>query len=178
MTQVDWNFRRYAKRLNIPVVKNRRTKLDNFPIERCRLEISLPLFVVGAAAIIAYGWTMQEKINLAGPIIMLFLIGWSLAACFQVLNVLLVDIYPGKGATVTAAVNLVRCEVGAGFAAFLSPLEKGIGEGWTYTLFACLILFSIFCLMIPMAYGMKWRQQQSARRAAREENSGGTAKAG
>lgn len=35
---VDWNFRRWCKKLNIPIVANRRQDLTNFPIERARLE--------------------------------------------------------------------------------------------------------------------------------------------
>ena len=92
---IDWNYRRIAKKLNYPVTKNRQTELSNFPIEVARLQIFLPMLTVGAASIIGYGWVINEKVSLAGPIVMLFILGYTLIAGFQVLNVLMIDIYPG-----------------------------------------------------------------------------------
>ena len=47
----------------------------------------------------------------------------------EVLNVLLVDIYPGQPATVTAANNLVRCLLGAAATAVIKPMINVIGTG-------------------------------------------------
>lgn len=59
---VDWNYRRHAQRLNFPLVLNRRLDLSNFPIERARLEVALPLLYFGSALIIVYGvsWTSKQ----------------------------------------------------------------------------------------------------------------------
>lgn len=81
---VDWNYRRWAKKLGYPMQKNRQTDLSNFPIERARLEISLPLLLTASLSVIGYGWLMDHKVSLAGPIIMLFTMGYSLIAGFQV----------------------------------------------------------------------------------------------
>ena len=81
---IDWNYKRIAKKLNFPIEKNRQTDLSNFPIEAARMQIALPVFLTGAAAIIGYGWLMAHKVSLAGPIIMLFLIGYCLIAGTQV----------------------------------------------------------------------------------------------
>ena len=126
---VDWNYRRHAKRLNFPVKRNRQADLAEFPIELARMQIALPLLLTGAVAIIGYGWMLSHKISLAGPAIMLFILGYCLSAGFQVLNVLMVDIYPGKPATATAASNVTRCLLGAAASAAITPMSEAIGNG-------------------------------------------------
>ncbi|KAF7190830.1 MFS transporter M6 [Pseudocercospora fuligena] len=155
---VDWNYRRHAKRLNFPVKRNRQTDLSDFPIELVRMKIALPLLLVGAIAIIGYGWMLSHKISLAGPAIMLFILGYCLTAGFQVLNVLMVDIYPGKPATATAASNVTRCLLGAAASAAITPMSEAIGNGWAYTILAVLFLISTIGPITSMRYGISWRK--------------------
>jgi multidrug resistance protein len=126
---IDYNYRRHARIHNFPLTKNRQLDLTNFPIEKARLEIALPLFYLGAAAIIAYGWVMGQRVSVAGPVMLLFVIGYALVASFQILNILMVDIYPGRPATATAANNLVRCEIGAVATAVIVPMVDAMGTG-------------------------------------------------
>ena len=161
---VDWNYRRHAKLHRFPVVQNRQQDLANFPIEKARLEIALPLFYLGAGAIIAYGWVMGHKVSLAGPIILLFVLGYSLVASFQCLNILMVDIYPGKPATATAANNLVRCELGAVASAAIVPMINAMGRGWSYTLLALIFIGFSPVLILVMKDGMKWRKAKKEKR--------------
>ncbi len=72
---IDWNYQRHARRLNYPIQMNRQTDLSHFPIEKARMEIVIPIMRLGAAAIIGYGWMLDHKVSLAGPIIMMFIIG-------------------------------------------------------------------------------------------------------
>ncbi|KAF7937247.1 uncharacterized protein EAE98_001561 [Botrytis deweyae] len=160
---VDFNYRRYAKIHNFPLVKNRQMDLTNFPIEKARLEIALPLFYLGALAIIAYGWVMGHHVSIAGPVILLFVIGYALVASFQVLNILMVDIYPGRPATATAANNVVRCELGAIATAVIVPMVNAIGTGWSYTIMALLFLIYSPILIIIMKYGIRWRSQKKVK---------------
>jgi MFS family permease len=156
----DLNYRRWAKKLGIPVAKNRRQDLTDFPIERARLEVIFPLFFVAVAVIIAYGWILTKKISVAAPIVLLFIMGFSLTATFQILNVLMVDIYPGKPSVATAANNFTRCEIGAIFSAILLPLVDSIGWGWAYTLLALLFVGFVPMLLFVMQRGSKWRRKR------------------
>ncbi|KAK9311665.1 hypothetical protein V1524DRAFT_441669 [Lipomyces starkeyi] len=131
---IDWNYRRHAKLNGFPVVRNKHQDLTDFPIKKARLQVALPLFYLGTVSVLAYGWVMNYKVNLAGPIILLFFMGYSLTAAFQVLNILMVDIYPGKPATATAASNLVRCELGAFASAVIVPMSNAMRRGWAYSL--------------------------------------------
>lgn len=155
---VDWNYQRHARRLGVPIVRNRAQDLSNFPIERARLEVAFPMFFVGGAFVIMYGWFLTIKLNLAAYVISFLIIGYSLTSTFQVLNVLMVDIYPGKPSVATAANNLVRCEIGAVFSAVLLPLANAIGWGWSYTLLALLFVSFAPMLLVLMAKGPGWRK--------------------
>lgn len=165
---VDWNYRRHAKRRGFPVVKNRQQDLIDFPIERARLEIALPLFYLGAAAVLGYGWMMDHKISLAGPIIILLILGYAITAAFQTLNVLMIDIYPGKAATATAANNIMRCELGAAATAAIGPMSEALGNGWAYTILALLFVATSPCLWLVQAKGMNWRKQKREKQKRRE----------
>jgi predicted MFS family arabinose efflux permease len=119
---VDWNFRRHAAILGVPVIKNRRQDLSNFPIEKARLQIAFPMFFLAGIFLIVFGWLIEKHVMVAGPIVALFFAGYGLTCTFQILNVLMVDIYPGKPSVATAANNLIRCEIGAVFSAIVLPI--------------------------------------------------------
>ena len=157
---IDWNYRRHAKRNGFPLVKNRHQDLTNFPIERARLEVALPLLYVGNIGSIAYGWTLEYKTNLAGPLILLFFFGYGSMAAFQVMQILIVDIHPGNAASVTAANNLFRCLLGAGSTAVVVPMIDKMGVGWAYT-FASLVWIALSpTLWLLMKYGPGWRKEK------------------
>lgn len=155
---VDWNYRRHARKHNFPITKNKQQDLTEFPIEKARLEIVLPLLYLGAACVLGYGWVMDYKVSLAGPIVLLFLMGYSLTASFQVLNILMIDIYPGRPAVATAANNIVRCELGAAASAAIIPMANAMGNGWAYTLLALLFVAYSPLLWLTMYRGMSWRK--------------------
>jgi MFS family permease len=160
---VDWNFRRWCAKLRVPIVKNRRQDLSNFPIERARLEVAFPAFFLGGIFLIAYGWILTLKISVAVPVVLLFFIGYTLTSLFQILNVLMVDIYPGKPSVATAANNIVRCEIGAIFSAILLPLVDAIGWGWAYTLLALLLIGFAPMLLLILKKGPRWRRERKER---------------
>ncbi|KAJ5259325.1 MFS general substrate transporter [Penicillium angulare] len=165
---VDWNYRRHAKRAGLPVLKNVRQDLRNFNIEKVRLEVALPLYYVGIASVVAYGWILGRKMNIAASIILLLISGWALTSTSQVLNALMVDLWPGRSASATAAVNLFRCELGAAAAAAISPMSEAMGSGWAFTTLALIAAAASPCFWIMMTHGMKWRQKRLDREAKAE----------
>jgi MFS family permease len=156
---IDWNYRRHAIRLGFPVERNRQSDLSKFPIERARLEIALPVIFIGGAAILLYGWLIQANVHISGPCIILFLVGYSITAGFNCMNILLVDMYPGKPATATAANNLVRCWLGAGSSAASVPLINAVGIGWAATIAAAIWVGYTPVLFVIMKNGPRWRRE-------------------
>ncbi|KAJ9249688.1 hypothetical protein DTO195F2_8425 [Paecilomyces variotii] len=160
---VDWNYARYARQQGITVSKTRRQDLTTFPIERARTEIVFPLVVLEGLGMIAYGWVLHYQTNLSGPLILLFIIGYTSSATFNILSVLMVDIYQESPATATAASNLTRCWLGAAFTAFILPMIDAIGRGWAFTIIGIICFLCVPVLLAVWQWGYGWRQQRQRR---------------
>ncbi|PWY81530.1 MFS general substrate transporter [Aspergillus sclerotioniger CBS 115572] len=164
---MDWNYRRHATRVGMPVIRNVRQDLTNFNIERVRLEIGLPMFYTCLASMIAYGWVLGHKVNLAVPVILLFISGWSLNGTSQVLNAMMVDLWPGRSAAATAASNLFRCELGAAASAAITPMSEAMGQGWAYTTLGLISVAVSPTMWVVMGKGIEWRQRRLRREQER-----------
>lgn len=70
----------------------------------------------------------------------------------------MVDIYPGKPATATAANNVVRCLLGAAATAAIGPMTEALSTGWAYTILALLFVISSAGPAATMKYGIQWRK--------------------
>ena len=166
---IDWNYRRYAKKNGFPLTKNRYQDLTGFPLEKARLEVALPLLYLGNIGSIAYGWTLDYKTHISGPLILLFVFGYGSMAGFQVMQVLMTDINPGKAASSTAANNLFRCLLGAGSTAAVVPMIDKMGVGWAYT-FASLVWIALSpTLWLLMKYGPIWRKEKKEEEDRKEK---------
>lgn len=171
---VDWNFRRHAKRVGVQIKKGVRNDLTDFPVEMARLQILLTLFSVAISTVIGYGWMLQAgRVSLAGPVVMFLLFGYCIIAAFQALNVLLVDIWPGKAAASTAANSLVRCLLGAASSAAIEPMRQAMGYGWAYTTLGLIGLTIIPAFLFLMKNGITMRKKKAARAKRRRERRGG-----
>lgn len=163
---LDWNYKRTARKHGFVVDIRRGDDLKDFPIEKARLGIIWPTLYTGFASIIAYGWTLEANSSLAGPLVLLFLIGMCLMASINSLGTMLVDLYPMAAATVTAGSNVVRCSLGAGATAVIDPMISNMGRGWCFTFIALLGAATSPVLLVELRYGMKWREARRVRIAA------------
>lgn len=171
-TMVNRSFRRHCKKLSIPYDRTRQQDLADFPIERARLEVGVPLLALAAASLIAWGWSIQARAHVAVPCVLSAIIGVGLIGFNNTTNALLVDIHPGKAGTATAANNLTRCLVGAGASAAIVPLIEAIGTGWACTLIGGLYVLFSPALLALMVWGVKWRRElreKEERKKVREE---------
>ncbi|PSR80325.1 major facilitator superfamily transporter multidrug resistance [Coniella lustricola] len=156
---INWNYQRHAKRLGMSLTRGRQDDLSNFPIERARLEVGLPLLALSTCVVFAWGWALQYKSSIAVPAVLMFLVGLGMVGFSNTSSVLIVDIYPGKAGAATAANNLTRCLIGAAATAVITPLIKGVGSGWAFTVFGFLYLLGAPLLFLIMKNGIKWRRQ-------------------
>lgn len=160
---IDSRFRAHAKRLGYPLEYNRRLDLSDFPIERARIEVALPTICVGSAFIIAFGWMVQAKVNLAGPLIFLYVIGFCVSASLNSIAVLLIDLFPGRPGSASAANNLCRCWLGAAGTSAIVPMINTLGLGWTTTFWGLLPIVTSPLLWYIMVNGPKWRKATKAK---------------
>ena len=165
---IDWNYRRHAKMNGFPTEKTRQQDLTNFPIEKARLEIALPLLYLTVLGMIGFGWTLHYQTNLAAPLIFLFVFGFGVMAAFQVVQILMVDCNPGNAAAATAANNLFRCLLGAGSTAVVVPMIDRMGIGWAYTFSGLVWIAFSPLLWALMKYGPIWRKQKKEKQDQKE----------
>ncbi|KAI0546592.1 chloramphenicol resistance protein [Xylaria curta] len=156
----DWNFRRIARSMGFKIDHKRGNDMAHFPVEKARIQIIFPVIFIGSAATIGYGWALERQVSVAVPLVLSFFIGLCVTWPFQIMNLLIVDSYPGAPATATAANNLVRCLTGAAATAAIEPIIRGIGQGWAYTLLALLFTVPSPVLLIIVKYGPKWRRER------------------
>ncbi|KAI4865873.1 MFS general substrate transporter [Hypoxylon rubiginosum] len=169
---LDWNFRRHAKAAGIVISHNRQQDMDTLPIEKIRLQVSLPFVYLSSVLVIAYGWAMESKSSLAGIEISLFLCGMFFSASLNGLNTLIIDTHINMPATAMAANNLCRCLVGAGAAAISAPLINRVGMGWASVLVAGIWIGLSPLLWLVMAKGPSWRQAENEKRDAAQAKRG------
>ncbi|KAI1781535.1 MFS general substrate transporter [Hypoxylon cercidicola] len=169
---MDWNFRRHAKAAGIVISHNRQQDMNTLPIEKIRLQVSLPFVYLSSALVIAYGWAMESKSSLAGIEISLFFCGVFFTASLNGLNTLIIDTHINMPATAIAANNLCRCLVGAGAAAISAPLINRLGLGWAGVLVAGIWIGLSPLLWLIMAKGPGWRQAEKEKGEATQAKKG------
>ncbi|KAK2046113.1 major facilitator superfamily transporter [Colletotrichum somersetense] len=162
----DWNYRRHCRRLDLPYERSRQQDLSEFPIEKARLEIGLPMLYSSSTILLLWGWVLYLRVHVAVPCVLLFFFGLGIFGFNSTSNALVIDIHPGKAATATAANNFTRCLLGSASTAAILPIIDGMGVGWAFTLLGLLYILCSPALLAIMYWGIKWRKE------AREKNRG------
>lgn len=171
---VDWNYRRIAKKLGVDASHGRRNEIGDFPIESARIQPIYPSLLVGAAAVISYGWALQAETSVAVPLVLVFIIGMLVPSTFSILNTLIVDLYPGSTATAAAANNLVRCLFGAAATAVVDYMLDAMGRGWCFTFLALLMVACLPWLRFIEKRGPRWRAEKLQRKNRTQNGQGGS----
>ncbi len=157
---MTWNFKRHCARTGMRFDRSRQMDMTNFPIERVRMEIGIPLMLLAGTSLIGWGWAVHFHAHIAVLCVIMVFLGIGLIGMTNATNVLLVDMHPGKAGTATAANNLTRCLIGAGATAAIIPLERAIGVGKAFSIVGILYFICLTPLALLALKGMKWRQMQ------------------
>ena len=134
--------------------------MRNFPIEKARIQVILPLLDIGIATVLCYGWVLERNAHLAAPLILHFIIGLTLTGSFNVMSTMMIDLYPLSPSTATSANNLVKCLMGAAGTAVIIQMIDGMGRGWCFTFIAAVIFFTSPLLWVLLKWGPKWREER------------------
>ncbi|KAL4958350.1 major facilitator superfamily domain-containing protein [Aspergillus filifer] len=162
---VDWNYRRWwedDKRKGRSGVEDRNIEglegeSKEFSAERARLQIGAPMTMISALSILTYGLILSRFPPLAVSLFLIFLVSFSVTASYNVMNVLLVDLYYSTPATVMATNNFVRCFLGAASTSLVTPVIVNIGIWRTYGVVAAVIV-GVCCPLLKIVYckGVAW----------------------
>ncbi|KAK0198905.1 MFS general substrate transporter [Armillaria mellea] len=120
---------------------------DNFPIEKARLRLVPFSMLIFAACCAGYGWCVQERVNLSGPLLLQVTIGFTTMGIMTSTQTLLVDLMPSQSSSITACNNFIRCIAGAALVSVMDLILRALGAGWTY-----ILLGGICVLTIPLIY--------------------------
>jgi MFS family permease len=156
----DWNYKRHAHRLGLPTHQGAQQDMSVFPIEAARLQIALPLVVVGIVAMIIYGWVLQVRAPIALPLAVNCVLAFIVTGAFSIMSTLLIDLNADRPATATAANNLFRSLLGAGVTMALIPMWDVFGIGWTFMIFAATWVLVAAVMLVLMRRGLMWRRTQ------------------
>ncbi|EIM79911.1 MFS general substrate transporter [Stereum hirsutum FP-91666 SS1] len=144
---------------------DRRKEVEaGFPIEKARLRTMPFILMTFIACVVGYGWCLQAKVNMAGPLLLQIVgtVGFMVMAQMNTAQILLVDLFPTQGSTITACNNLVRSSLGAAFVSVIDLILTALhGPGWTFVLIAgiCLVVGGPV-LAIEMKWGPIWRERR------------------
>ncbi|CAK5272586.1 unnamed protein product [Mycena citricolor] len=151
---LNWEYRRLKR-------KAKDVHEDDFPIEKARLR-SLPFLLASfVGCTVGYGWCLQAKTHISGPLLLLVGIGLVVISVMNSIQTLMLDLMPSQSSAVTACNNLIRCSLGAGLVSGIAPLLGALRPGFTY-----LLLGGLAGLMIPVVYlvihvvGPRWRRKR------------------
>lgn len=166
---MNWNFRRHARKLGLPVDRTRRTDLTDFPIEKVRLQIALPLLVLGAAVMICWGWVTNNRADIEEVCALVFVTGIGLVGVNTAINALIIDIFPDQAGAALAAYNLAKSMMGAAASGYIDPMIAAMGLNWAFTLMGGLYLCFVPVLLLIMKKGIGWRKQRHERELRKTE---------
>ncbi|KAL2840731.1 major facilitator superfamily domain-containing protein [Aspergillus pseudodeflectus] len=159
---LDWNYRRHASALSLPLDTNRTTDLRDFPIEHARLQAFFPAILLCLATIIPYGFALQASAHIFVPLVLQFFNGFATISATNALNTLLVDLFPDRPATAAAACNLVRCWLGALGAAVVENMLRDMGLGWCFVFLGAVFGLGGVMGWVEYVFGRGWREKRAA----------------
>ncbi|KAI8141950.1 major facilitator superfamily domain-containing protein [Fennellomyces sp. T-0311] len=152
------DFKIIARKQGIPpekVKSSGKLSLD-FPIYTARLRTSWIQPVIGQAITISYGWVLYSEAHLAVPLILQFIAGLCITAVFSFCQTLMIDLFPGRGASITATNNVVRSMLGAAATSGIEPCIERMGLGWTFTFLGFVLMITNSFYPILIKYGPRW----------------------
>ncbi|KAJ5698836.1 hypothetical protein N7462_000841 [Penicillium macrosclerotiorum] len=158
---VDWNYKRFLATSQQLPDSSERHDLNVFPIERVRLQIGFPMTILSSAGIALYGILAGQNSSLWVVLLMVFFVCFCITAAYNVMNVLITDLYYETPATAMAANNLVRCFIGAGAAAIINPLIDRLGIQCTYCIVSGVVITASPLLILVYRKGEDWRRARS-----------------
>ncbi|GAA5862821.1 hypothetical protein JCM3774_006655 [Rhodotorula dairenensis] len=111
-------------------------------------------------AVLALGWVLDKgtgKLGLAWVVILLFVDGIGLMCVLTPCNTYCVDVMPTRSSEVIAINNACRYALSAAASAFVLPMIKRIGVGWTNTFAALVVWLGCGMVLLTIRFGARMR---------------------
>ncbi|CAO1616497.1 unnamed protein product [Sympodiomycopsis kandeliae] len=125
-----------------------------------RLRTILIPMILTPPAYVAYGWLTEKHVNIAGPVTMLFVIGYAQIHSYSVDLSYLVDSNPGRSSGAVAVNSAFRGTLAFIASEVSSPILNAVGNGPLQTGWAVLMVFTVVLLIITSQRGEQWRSPE------------------
>ncbi|KAI4528966.1 MFS general substrate transporter [Schizophyllum commune Tattone D] len=161
---LDADYARYERKVEKKArLEGREAGEGQFPIEKARLRLVVPTFIILIIVTVGLGWCYEARTHIAAPLILLFLNGMMTIALMNMTQTLIVDLMPKQGASITACNNLLRCLIAAGFVSVLALMFDSMGPGWTFVLIdGIAVLFYLPGMLYVLKVGPKRRLMRAS----------------
>ncbi|KAI5954304.1 QDR2 [Candida jiufengensis] len=140
----------YAKQKNKHTAEYSHLQVDERPkfnLVESRFQTSGYTTTIIALFLEVFGWCLQYQIHIAPMLISTFFISIGTVSFISSMNTLLLDLFPDKGSSATACLNIVRCLLAACGIGVLQNMVDAIGLGGTYTIMSGFVLTSFLVLL-------------------------------
>ncbi|ORX52678.1 MFS general substrate transporter [Hesseltinella vesiculosa] len=133
-----------------------------YPLPEDRLFILLwpAAFILNPLAFFLWGWPVQLNWSSWVSIIMFGVETFAMVFIFNPALAYLVDAVPGRGASVTAAANLVRMIWSCVLSLIANPMTNAVGPGWVTFLFGIMNFAWAFLLLYVKVRGPMMRPEK------------------
>ncbi|KAG6809840.1 hypothetical protein H0H92_014532 [Tricholoma furcatifolium] len=121
-----------------------------------------PLFVL------AYGWLSEKHVNVAALCVFLFFCGFFSIWTYASTLAYIVDSNTGRSSSAVATNSAFRGVFAFAAIEVAVPLQDNLGDGWTYTIWAALMLISGMLIILVGYRGQGWRLQAEERERLQE----------
>ncbi|ORY24562.1 major facilitator superfamily domain-containing protein [Naematelia encephala] len=150
--QIDFYYRREKRRVG----GSHREKPHEFRLEWTRFRCIIPFMSVFLAACIGQGWCLAKHAPLAATLVLGFFVGLG-SATLNPAGVYAQDCSPGRGGSVSASLNLIRCAFGAIGTGTIQLMYNRMGPGWAMVLLSGICVAGIPLPLIVITKGRRWR---------------------
>lgn len=121
-------------------------------MERRRRCLTFPI------GLLIFGWCLDKHEHWVTPLIGTAIFGFASMMTIGATVSYLVDSLPGRGATGVALNNLIRMILAAVSVFITTPMLKGMGVGWTFTMLALIVVASSSVLVLLKRNGDYFRE--------------------
>ncbi|KAI0638936.1 MFS general substrate transporter [Trametes polyzona] len=113
-------------------------------------------------SIFAYGWVVRENVHIAAPCVFLFLSGLFSVWIYSSTLAYIVDSNAGRSSSAVATNSLFRGLFAFAAAELAVPIQDHIGDGFMYTLWGCIMIFTNLLILLVWAKGRGWREGKAS----------------
>ncbi|TFK69525.1 vacuolar DHA amino acid exporter, partial [Pluteus cervinus] len=150
-------------------LRQRKAANGGISFAEMRLKSTLLGVIMLPPCILAFGWVCQERVNVSAICILLFACGFFSIWQYTSTLAYIVDANVGRSSSAVSINSTFR-----GIAAFIGtelavPMQDGLGDGWTYTIWTVIMALSGALILIVAVKGRGWREAAEAQEKHRQQ---------